>query len=54
MNYSIEDYEYDLLYYLKYFKDNSPICYDIDVNKIYDKYKQRINNITNIKQFFKI
>lgn len=54
MNYSIEDYEYDLLYYLKYFKDNSPICYDIDVNKIYDKYKQRINNIINIRQFFKL
>lgn len=52
MTYSIEDYINDLLYYLNYLKNNSSNCYNINVMKIYNKYKDEIKNIKNINAFF--
>ena len=54
MNYTKEDYKYDLIYYLSYLKNNSSNCYNINVNKIYNNYKNELNNIKNIKEFFNL
>ena len=40
-------YNYDFIYYLNYLKNNSPNLYNIDIKKIYNKYKHIFYDIKN-------
>lgn len=51
MDYTTDNYKEDLLYYLNYLKTNSSNCYNINVNEIYNKYIDELNNINNLDEF---
>ena len=54
MEYTIEDYKYDFIYYLSYLKNNSPNLYNINVKKLYEKFKKEYDyeNIKNKLEFY--
>ena len=52
MQYTIEDYKYDFIYYLSYLKNNSSNLYNINIKELYENNKEKIIYSKDINEFF--